>query len=119
MVEEATGIDFARAVLRQAVGKSPRSLLDGRASHRTAANWIVPLGGHGLFAGLDGLDHVERHPDTRRVLPMLPTGSLIPAFPRFEGFPAFVLSSHENYDACVDYQSWVGDVLRSKWRAVA
>lgn len=34
----------------------------------TAANWIIPLGGHGKLIGIDGLDAVGAHPDTKRIL---------------------------------------------------
>jgi ATP-grasp domain/ATP-grasp N-terminal domain len=114
MVEQSSGVDFARATLQQATGRLDHFEV-GERRERTAANWIVPLGGSGIYEGLAGLQEVQAHPATRRILPLLQPGATIPAFPRFEGFPAFVLSSHDSFDDCVAYQRWVGETLQSQW----
>jgi D-alanine-D-alanine ligase-like ATP-grasp enzyme len=117
MVERTCGVDLARLVLRQALGRPANQEVPerpGRAA-RVAANWIVPLGGHGRYSGLRGLDRALVHPDTARVLELLPPGALVAAFPRFQGYPAFVLSQHAGHRECVEYQGWLAAELVSEW----
>lgn len=116
-VVQATGIDFARLVVREALGLPPDPEPPAVPRPRaTSANWIVPLGGHGEFAGLRGLDEVRRHPDTVDVLPLLAPGTQVPPWPRFAGYPGFVLSRHDSYQRCRDYQDWLAETLRADWR---
>jgi hypothetical protein len=106
-------------VLRQAIGRPPHQELPAPAPRRTAANWIVPLGGSGRYEGMDGLAEVLDHPDTEAVLPFLAPGDVVPAYPRFAGYPAFVLSVHESWQDCVRYQDWLAGTLKSRWSELA
>jgi hypothetical protein len=113
LVEEATGIDFLGAVLRQAIDGGLPPLTPSR--RRYAADWIVPVEGHGVYRGLAGLDEVRRHRATRYVLELMQPGVVVPAWPRFVGYPAFVLSSHASYEESVEFHRWLGRTMKIEW----
>ncbi|HVB44926.1 MAG TPA: ATP-grasp domain-containing protein [Streptosporangiaceae bacterium] len=113
LVETATGIDFLGAVLHQAMHGDLPALHPAR--RRFAADWIVPVTGHGMYAGLAGADEVRRHPATRMMLELMRPGTKVPAWPRWVGYPAFVLSSHASYQDCLDYHAWLEDTIRITW----
>jgi ATP-grasp domain-containing protein len=113
LVEETTGVDFLGAVLQQATRGTLPALEP--VSQRFAADWIVPVTGDGVYAGLTGADDVLRHPATRMVLELMRPGTEVPAWPRFVGYPAFVLSSHASYRDCQDYHAWLEDTIRITW----
>lgn len=121
MVQTSTGIDFARLVVRAACGHEPETALlppvppRSGAARRTAANWIIPLGGHGCFAGLSGLNEVLAHPDTLEVLQFLTVGDEVPAWPRFGGYPGFVLSEHDSHAAGQRFHRWLARILHACW----
>jgi ATP-grasp domain/ATP-grasp N-terminal domain len=113
LVETATGVDFLGAVLHQAVhGELPPL---APASLRVAADWIVPVTGSGLYRGLAGADQVRQHPATRMLLELMHPGMSVPAWPRFAGYPAFVLSSHASHRDCLAYHAWLEDTVRIRW----
>ncbi|HEY1914926.1 MAG TPA: ATP-grasp domain-containing protein [Streptosporangiaceae bacterium] len=113
LVETATGIDFLGAVLHQAVHGVLPPLPATR--HRYAADWIVPVTGHGVYTGLDGADQVRDHPATDLLLELMEPGTDVPAWPRFAGYPAFVLSSHDSYADCLAYHAWLADTIKVAW----
>jgi biotin carboxylase len=112
-VETATGMDFLGAVLHQAVHGVLPALHPTR--QRYAGDWIVPVTGHGTYAGLDGADEVRRHPATGLLLELMSPGTDVPAWPRFVGYPAFVLSSHASYRDCLAYHAWLEDTISIAW----
>jgi predicted ATP-grasp superfamily ATP-dependent carboligase len=113
LVETATGIDFLGAVLRQAVTGELTGLEPSRS--RFAADWIVPVTGHGVYQGLAGSDEVRRHPATDLLLELMRPGTTVPAWPRFAGYPAFVLSSHDRYEDCHAYHRWLQNTITIAW----
>jgi biotin carboxylase len=113
LVETATGIDFLGAVLQQAIGGVLPALTQTR--QRFAADWIVPVTGHGVYARLDGADEVRSHPATDLLLELMTPGTEVPAWPRFVGYPAFVLSSHASHRDCLAFQAWLEDTIRIRW----
>lgn len=117
LVETATGVDFLGAVLNQAItGVLP----DLRPAHQAfAADWIVPVIGHGEYAGLAGAEEVRRHPATRMLLELMYPGMVVPAWPRFVGFPGFVLSAHQSYEDCHAYHAWLEETIRIAWAGSA
>ena len=117
LVETATGVDFLGAVLNQAM----TGVLPGlRPAHRAfAADWIVPVTGHGEYAGLAGAGEVRRHPATRMLLELMRPGAVVPAWPRFAGYPAFVLSAHSSYQDCHAYHAWLAETIAVAWAGAA
>ncbi len=117
LVETATGIDFLGAVLRQAIlGELP----DLSPAHgRFAADWIVPVTGSGTYAGLFGADEVRQHAATRMLLELMSAGTEVPSWPRFVGYPAFVLSEHASYQDCKAYHTWLEDTIRVAWTSTS
>lgn len=117
LVETATGIDFLGAVLHQAIhGDLP----DLRPSRRSfATDWIMPVTGSGVFAGLVGAEEVRRHPATRMLLELMRPGTEVPPWPRWVGYPAFVLSEHASYEDCQAYHTWLEDTFRIAWADTA
>jgi biotin carboxylase len=113
LVETATGVDFLGAVLHQATRGVLPTL---HPTHRRfAADWIVPVTGHGVFAGLAGADQVRRHPATGMLLELMRPGTSVPAWPRFVGYAAFVLSEHASYRDCQAYHAWLEDTIAITW----
>jgi hypothetical protein len=113
LVETATGIDFLGVVLHQVLHGTLPSLQPTR--HQVAGDWIVPVTGHGVYTGLDGADQVRGHPATRMLLDLMDPGTVVPAWPRFVGYPAFVLSAHPSHRDCRDYHRWLEDTVRIRW----
>lgn len=113
LVETATGIDFLGAVLHQVIHGTLPSVRPTR--QRVAGDWIVPVTGHGMYTGLDGADEVRRHPATRMLLDLMDPGTAVPAWPRWAGYPAFVLSSHASHRDCLDYHRWLEDTVKIRW----
>jgi ATP-grasp domain-containing protein len=113
LVETATGVDFLGVVLRQAISGELPDLRPARCGF--AADWIVPVTGHGVYAGLTGAGEVRRHPATRMLLQLMSPGKTVPAWPRFAGYPAFVLSAHRSFGACQDYHAWLQDTIGIRW----
>lgn len=113
LVETATGVDFLGAVLHQAIrGELPPVK---PADLAVAADWIVPVTGNGVYTGLAGVAEVLGHPATRMLLELMRPGMVVPAWPRFVGYPAFVLSSHASYLDCQAYHAWLEDTVRITW----
>jgi biotin carboxylase len=113
LVETATGIDFLGAVLHQALTGDLPDLRPTR--QRFASDWIVPVTGHGVYAGLAGADQVRGHPATDLLLEIMHPGKTVPAWPRFAGYPAFVLSSHASYEDCHAFHRWLQDTISIAW----
>jgi biotin carboxylase len=113
LVETATGIDFLGAVLEQAIDGALPDVSPTR--QRFAADWIVPVTEHGTYAGLAGAAEVRGHPATDLLLELMTPGTEVPAWPRFVGYPAFVLSSHPSYRDCLDFHTWLADTIRVRW----
>ncbi len=117
LVETATGIDFLGAVLHQAIHGEQPDL--GPTRSRFAADWIVPVTGSGTYAGLAGADEVRGHPATRMLLELMRPDTEVPRWPRFVGYPAFVLSEHASYEDCRAYHTWLEDTIRVAWADTA
>jgi biotin carboxylase len=113
LVETATGVDFLGAVLHQAISGDLPPMQP--ANLGVAADWIVPVTGSGVYAGLAGADEVRAHPATGMLLELMRPGVVVPAWPRFVGYPAFVLSSHASYRDCHAYHAWLEDTVRIAW----
>ncbi len=113
LVQTATGVDFLGAVLHQATRGSLPPLHP--VNQRFAADWIVPVTGNGEYSGLTGVDEVRRHPATGMVLELMHPGTPVPAWPRFVGYPAFVLSSHASHRDCLAYHDWLESTIRITW----
>ncbi len=117
LVETATGVDFLGAVLQQAIyGKQPELT----PVHRSfAADWIMPVTGSGIYTGLIGADEVRQHAATRMLLELMSPGTEVPSWPRFVGYPAFVLSEHASYQDCMAYHAWLEETIRIAWADTA
>ncbi len=98
VVQESTGIDFLRLTLDCALGQldcaelplAPRPVA-------TAGNYIIPVNGHGVVAGIDNLEAIQRYPEVKRVLQFVFPGDVIAAYPRWSGYPGFILTRHDSY----------------------
>jgi len=79
----------------------------------------VPVAGSGTYAGLVGADDVRQHQATRLLLELMNPGTDVPPWPRFVGYPAFVLSEHASYEDCHAYHAWLADTIRIAWADTA
>ena len=53
------------------------------------------------------------------MLQFLFPGDVIPAFPKFSGYPAFVLSRHANYDDADRFHGWLDATIRMRYAVTA
>ncbi|WP_366657581.1 ATP-grasp domain-containing protein [Fodinicurvata sp. EGI_FJ10296] len=116
IVEEATGLSFTGLCLDAARGRQMPELPPVSWPTRIPGNYIIPLAGHGRFDGIDGLETALAHPDTRRVVPLLPEGTQVPAPPAFAGYPGFIFSVHDTPDDARAYHQWLDQMVRPRWR---
>jgi biotin carboxylase len=113
LVDTATGVDFLGAVLCQATRGVLPDLRPVR--RRFASDWVAPIAGHGIYAGLAGADAVRRHPATGLLLEMMRRGTAVPQWPRWVGYPGCVFSSHVSYQDCLTYHAWLEDTISIIW----
>ncbi|MGD6886737.1 hypothetical protein [Staphylococcus shinii] len=45
--------------------------------------------------------------ETKRILQFLHVGNFVEPYLNFSGYPGFILTTHKNYDACVNYYKWL------------
>lgn len=98
IVEQSTGIDFVGLALANALGPVDCAGLPERPRPRaTAGNYIIPVQGHGTVAAIDGLAQIQGLPEVGRVLLFVAPGDQIAAYPRWSGYPGFILTRHQSY----------------------
>ncbi|MFJ8018051.1 ATP-grasp domain-containing protein [Streptomyces sp. NPDC096339] len=109
-----TGIDFAAQALRLAAGLPPTvTLREGLAEAvAAAANYIVPCGGHGTITAVHGLDGVRADRRVDHVVQMLAPGDVVRPYPDFTGYPAFVLSRHEDTAEAEEFHAHLERAVR-------
>ncbi|GAA1659092.1 hypothetical protein GCM10009830_00040 [Glycomyces endophyticus] len=112
LAKEVAGVDLVADALRVAVGAVPHSHLRPIVARGAAANYIVPCGGQGVIAAVDGLDEVAAHPDVDHVVQMLGPGDTVRPYPDFSGYPAFVLSRHADAKAAVAFHEQLPAMVR-------
>lgn len=115
VVEQSTGISFAELCMNAALGLPTPSLPNILAADKVAANYIIPLRGNGRFNGFSGLDKVEQHPETARVVLFFETGHITPPPPAFSGYPGFIFSVHSSEKDAIRYHQWLDSELNVIW----
>jgi biotin carboxylase len=98
VVERSTGINYVRLALENVMeGANLSDVPEAPAPIAAAGIYSIPIGGDGIVAGIDGLEKVRRHPATKRILQFLFPGDVVLPYPRWSGYPGFVLSQHASY----------------------
>ncbi|WP_375606679.1 acetyl-CoA carboxylase biotin carboxylase subunit family protein [Bartonella sp. AC142YNZD] len=116
IVEQGTGISFAKLCMNAALAEQNLDLPDVLPAKKVAANYIIPLHGYGRFSGFLGLDKVVQHPQTSRTIIFFETDHISPPPPAFGGYPGFIFSVHaSNKEAC-NYHKWLDDTLSIIWQ---
>lgn len=104
LVEAAIGIDYFAEVFAVALGRRPSVLdLDRRAPIRAAGNYIVPCGGSGTISEIRGLETVRKDAAVTDVVQMMRAGDRVRPYPEFSGYPAFILSAHDDLDQLITF----------------
>ncbi len=121
-VEGSTGIDFANLWFSYLIGRPhaeywPPRVTQPSRSGRAASMWIVPLGGHGVLTGIDGLEAVQQHPDCERILMFAELGRRYRPFPKFDGFLAMVFAEHESTPAGEAFFEFCEKTIRVNWQS--
>ncbi len=119
VVEAATGIDFAGLHFDHALGRSPRPIPRVPEPIQAASNWIIPLGGHGVLSGIDGLDIVSRHPDFQRLLRFAVPGTQFRPYPHFDGFLGFIAAQHRDTNAGLEFFDFLAKTVKVRWAPAA
>jgi len=117
IVEQGTGVSFARLCMQAALGLPTPALPPALTARKVAANYIIPLHGHGRFAGFCGMEAVAAHPQTARVIPFFSPGHVVPPPPAFGGYPGFVFSTHHSLHDATAYHQWLDASLGICWQA--
>ncbi len=107
IVEKSTGLDFLGLQMRQSVGEKISEQDLDFAIKKSVSNYIIPIGGHGIYSHLSGVDLVESHADTFKVFELLKKGDVVEPYPKFTGFPGFIFSAHDNYETALSYQNFL------------
>lgn len=115
VVEQGTGVSFAKLCMHAALGVPTPSLPEVLPTNKVAANYIIPLRGYGRFSGFSGLDKVEQHPETARVVTFFEAGHLAPPPPAFGGYPGFIFSVHASDETAHAYHQWLDETLSIIW----
>lgn len=104
VVKESAGIDFLGLTLDYALGRADCAGLPADPQPQaTAGNYIIPVNGHGVVAEIANLDALRRDPAVRRVLQFVFPGDEIQAYPRWSGYPGFILTRHASYAEGEDF----------------
>jgi biotin carboxylase len=115
-VSMSSGERPTQLIIRNLLGGADVSALPRRPAPRFAsANYVLPTRTGGVMAGIDGIDEVRRHPAVRCVLEILTPGTVIPPYPKFGGYPAFVMSQHASADDAFAFHRWLDDKLAIRY----
>lgn len=115
VVEQSTGVSFAKLCMHAALGVPTQSLPEVLPTNKVAANYIIPLRADGRFSGFSGLDKVEQHPETARVVTFFEAGHVSPPPPAFGGYPGFIFSVHASDENAHAYHQWLDETLSIIW----
>ncbi|WP_208434323.1 ATP-grasp domain-containing protein [Bartonella taylorii] len=116
IVEQGTGISFGKLCMNAALAEQNLELPDVLPAEKVAANYIIPLRGHGRFSGFSGLDKVVQHPLTTRTIIFFEIDHISPPPPAFGGYPGFIFSVHASNEEARDYHKWLDDTLSIIWK---
>ncbi|WP_375667808.1 MULTISPECIES: acetyl-CoA carboxylase biotin carboxylase subunit family protein [unclassified Bartonella] len=116
IVEQGTRISFAKLCMNAALAEQTPDLPDILPAEKVAANYIIPLRGHGRFSGFLGLDKVAQHPQTARTIIFFETNHISPPPPAFGGYPGFIFSVHNSNEEARNYHKWLDDTLSIIWK---
>jgi biotin carboxylase len=105
IVSRSRGVSLVGLVLALATGAPPAAIQqEMRAgTSKWASNYIVQCGGHGKILRIDGLEEIRRHPDVADICQFLFPGDVVPPYPEFAGYPAFVLAQHSSYEDATEF----------------
>lgn len=111
IVKASTGFNLAKWSLFAALGQEVEIPNSNEVAKCIAGNYIVPTKGHGEITSLKGFNNVLKQEETNRILQFLQVGNIVEPYPNFSGYPGFVLTTHNNYDDCVNYYKWLDDEI--------
>ncbi|WP_375673455.1 acetyl-CoA carboxylase biotin carboxylase subunit family protein [Bartonella sp. TS82HLJMH] len=116
IVEQGTGISFAKLCMNAALAEKNLDLPDILPAKKVAANYIIPLHGYGRFSEFSGLDKVAQHPQTARTIIFFETNHISLPPPAFGGYPGFIFSVHNSNEEAHNYHKWLDDTLSIIWK---
>lgn len=99
IVSQSAGINYARLALDNALAEVDCTHLPLEPRPVAAAgNYIIPLQGHGTLSTLEGLEEIRHYPETKQIIQFLFPGDIVHCYPRFSGYPGFILTRHRTYE---------------------
>jgi len=113
IIEQSTGLDFLGLQMRQCVGDAMSASDLNHQIKKSVSNYIIPIGGHGCYSHLEGIDKVKAHEETYEVFELLKKGDQIKPYPLFTGFPGFIFSTHSSYDAALKFQNFLAENINT------
>jgi predicted ATP-grasp superfamily ATP-dependent carboligase len=116
MVETATGVNYLGEHIKAVCGMESAIDFDYdyvRYPVMFGGQYIIPLGGTGVYEGLNGAHDVEAHPDTAHLIKILPVGTIVRPLPDFPGYPGFIMSRHKSYEDSIRYHKWLDETIKT------
>ena len=118
MVETATGVNYLGEHIKAVCGIESAIDFDFdyvRYPIMYGGQYIIPLGGTGVYEGLNGTHDVEAHPDTAHLIRILPLGTKVRPLPDFPGYPGFIMSRHKSYEDSINYHKWLDNTIKTRF----
>lgn len=118
--QSTTGVHFVKLVMDNLGGGADVSGLPfAPTPHGAAAAYLVQVGSGGTLAEIEGLDVVRRHPDVVHVAQFLAPGAYVPAVPKFNFYPGFVVSRHRTVEEAYAFHDWLDRTVRIRYEDAA
>ncbi|WP_455465528.1 hypothetical protein [Bartonella sp. B39] len=102
--------------MNAALAEQSLELPDVLPAEKVAANYIIPLRGHGRFSEFSGLDKVAQNPLTARIIIFFETDHISPPPPAYSGYPGFIFSVYTSNEEVRDYHKWLDETFSIIWK---
>lgn len=115
IVESVYGLSMFALCLKQLDGENVEELIKSalnKSDNKVAINYIIPVGKGGVIKEILGLDVMQRHRDTKKVIRFMKEGQQVNPYPDFIGYPGFILSTHGSYADAKNYLTLIEDNVK-------
>ncbi|MCV6547002.1 MAG: ATP-grasp domain-containing protein [Cohaesibacter sp.] len=115
VVEKSTGFDLFGNQMRFAAGQETDIKEKIPRVNRYASNYIIPIGGYGILANVNGIDAARAHPQCDIIMRFLDNGSEVAPYPEFSGFIGFIFGTHDSYEQGLEQFAWLDQTITPVW----
>ncbi|GGE59496.1 ATP-grasp domain-containing protein [Priestia taiwanensis] len=117
IVKASTGINYMELAFKYVLGVQDCDAYNNEKKiHKVAGNYIIPVQGHGIVEGFEGIDSVRADMEVNRVLMFMAKGTEVLPYPHFSGYPGFILTTHESYSDCERYYTYLDNNVKVIYR---